>query len=337
MLSSVLALLASLLWGSSFFSAGILSRRTSLWAVVAFAQLGGLTAAFVLVLAHGQPVPAPAGVAISALTGVSGFIAIVSMYKALSIGVMSLVTPISATGIVVPIVVGLAGGDRPSTSQAIGMALALVGIVFASLEPSEPQREPLREPTHAGSPAMTSDETLGLAEIEARATGPLASEFRSGGSPILAVAVSAGPVSHLRDVLLARLSIALALVAALTIGLSYVGLAEAARYDAYWCVFIMRGTSLPFVLVTLAVTRPALNLKARLVPAMLVTGAAEVVGNALFALATTGALLVLVSVLGYLFPVVTIILACVFLRERLTKLQWIGAGAALVGALFMVT
>ena len=33
MLSSALALLASLLWGSPYFGAGVLSRRTSLWAV----------------------------------------------------------------------------------------------------------------------------------------------------------------------------------------------------------------------------------------------------------------------------------------------------------------
>jgi hypothetical protein len=98
----------------------------------------------------------------------------------------------------------------------------------------------------------------------------------------------------------------------------------------------MRGTSLPFVLITLALIRPALNLEARLVPAMLVTGAGEVAGNALFALATTGALLAIVSVFGYLFPVVTVILAYVFRHERLTRLQWVGAGAALVGALLVV-
>jgi drug/metabolite transporter (DMT)-like permease len=69
---------------------------------------------------------------------------------------------------------------------------------------------------------------------------------------------------------------------------------------------------------------------------MILVGAGDVVANSLYAVATTGALLAVVAVLGYLFPVVTVVLAHIFLRERLTRLQQLGAGAALAGALLMV-
>ena len=53
--------------------------------------------------------------------------------------------------------------------------------------------------------------------------------------------------------------------------------------------------------------------------------------NTAFAIATTGGLLSLVSVLGGLFPVVTVALAYVFLHERLAGVQRVGVLLALAG------
>jgi drug/metabolite transporter (DMT)-like permease len=47
---------------------------------------------------------------------------------------MGVIAPISATAAVVPLVVGVAGGDRPGGLQYTGIALALVGVVLASRE-----------------------------------------------------------------------------------------------------------------------------------------------------------------------------------------------------------
>jgi drug/metabolite transporter (DMT)-like permease len=47
---------------------------------------------------------------------------------------MSIVAPISATGAVVPLIVGVAGGDRPAILQVAGLAAAIVGVVLASRE-----------------------------------------------------------------------------------------------------------------------------------------------------------------------------------------------------------
>jgi len=69
---------------------------------------------------------------------------------------------------------------------------------------------------------------------------------------------------------------------------------------------------------------------------LLVIGALDVGASGLFAVATTVGLLSQVGVLGSLYPVVTILLARVILRERLDAMQRIGtlgvlAGAAMVG------
>jgi drug/metabolite transporter (DMT)-like permease len=60
-------------------------------------------------------------------------------------------------------------------------------------------------------------------------------------------------------------------------------------------------------------------------------GLADVSANALFALASGHGLLALVSVLGSLYPVVTVLLAHVLLDERLTRAQQAGVAVALAG------
>jgi drug/metabolite transporter (DMT)-like permease len=47
---------------------------------------------------------------------------------------MSVVAPISAMAALLPIIVGLAGGDAPSPVQGLGMLLALAGAALASFE-----------------------------------------------------------------------------------------------------------------------------------------------------------------------------------------------------------
>jgi drug/metabolite transporter (DMT)-like permease len=338
MFSTVLALLASLTWGSSDFFAGVMVRRTTLWAVVVVSQIGGFTATGILVLVHHHPFPAGPGWQIAMLTGICGIAAIVAFYKALSIGVMSLVAPISATGIVVPIIIGVAGGDRPSLLQWLGMALALAGIVLASLEPTE--RAAAGPPTSgyvADDPVLVEGSDAHddpVAAGDPGAAGDTHGTALAGAGP--AAAPRATARSRLRSALHGRLSIVLAVVSALLIGLSYAGIAEASVYDPYWTVFLMRATTLPLVLIALAVRRPALRLTASGVPVIFAVGAADVVANTLYAVASTGALLALVAVLGYLFPVVTIILAHFMLHERLTRTQQAGATAALVGALLIL-
>ncbi len=71
-------------------------------------------------------------------------IALTSFYRALAIGTMSIVAPLSATGAGVPVLVGLASGERPAAIQLIGIVLAMVGVMLAGREAGEPDAEARR-------------------------------------------------------------------------------------------------------------------------------------------------------------------------------------------------
>ncbi len=50
-------------------------------------------------------------------------------------GTMGVIGPITATAAIVPVAYGLGNGERPSTLQGVGVGLAAVGVIAASLEP----------------------------------------------------------------------------------------------------------------------------------------------------------------------------------------------------------
>ncbi|MEX2210907.1 MAG: DMT family transporter [Gaiellaceae bacterium] len=134
------ALGASLSWGVSDFLAGLKSRSLPVVAVLAISQPAGLVLVAIALLAIGGAAPTAGEAAWAAAAGAVGLLALAAFYRGLSAGAMSVVAPVSATGAAVPLVVGLARGERPSALQAAGVALALVGVVLASREAEEGAR-----------------------------------------------------------------------------------------------------------------------------------------------------------------------------------------------------
>lgn len=131
-----LALTASLAWGCSQFLVGLEGRRLALLALAVVAQGSGLVLIGVVVVTRGVgPPPLEQTVwALVAGVGAAGTVAI--FYRALSIGALGIVAPIVGTAGVVPAVFGLLVGERPSALQGLGIVLALLGVVLASLQPS---------------------------------------------------------------------------------------------------------------------------------------------------------------------------------------------------------
>ena len=66
------------------------------------------------------------------LSGVAGVVGLVSFYAALAAGTMGVVSPIAALGVVVPVLVGFAQGERPAVWQLVGIVVAIAGVVLAS-------------------------------------------------------------------------------------------------------------------------------------------------------------------------------------------------------------
>jgi drug/metabolite transporter (DMT)-like permease len=132
MFAAALALLSSASWGTSDFLGGIYSRRRSVWSVVAVAQPAAVLTAALVVIVRGVPSPPLLAALAPFLGGIAAILALVAYYSALTEGAMGVVSPIIASSAAVPVVVGLARGERPSVVQFVGMALAVSGIVLIS-------------------------------------------------------------------------------------------------------------------------------------------------------------------------------------------------------------
>jgi drug/metabolite transporter (DMT)-like permease len=70
---------------------------------------------------------------------------------------------------------------------------------------------------------------------------------------------------------------------------------------------------------------------ARDMPGLLAIGVGDLAANGLFAFASSRGLVSVASVLGSLYPVVTVLLARFLLHERLLLIQSVGVALSLVG------
>jgi drug/metabolite transporter (DMT)-like permease len=129
-----LALSSSALWGLSDFLGGLKSRTFPVPVVLCGMYLTSLMVMALFVAARGTGPPAIDAVAASLGAGVLGTLGLAAFYRALAIGTMSIVAPIAATGVALPVLVGIATGDRPGFVRSVGLAAAVVGIVLASRE-----------------------------------------------------------------------------------------------------------------------------------------------------------------------------------------------------------
>jgi drug/metabolite transporter (DMT)-like permease len=131
-----------------------------------------------------------------------------------------------------------------------------------------------------------------------------------------------------------RASIALALLAAVGVGVFFTGTDHAAAVSASWTLLTSRVAELTVAGLALLVLRP--DVGQRLHPRALVTiaaiGVVDMVGTAAFVLATREGMLSVVSVLAALYPVTTALLARSVLGERMPGWQGVGVLAALSGA-----
>jgi drug/metabolite transporter (DMT)-like permease len=135
MFAVVLALASSLSYAAGDVLAGSQTRRTSLWTVIIFSQLAGLSLMALVVLVRGHALPEEVLLP-SLAAGLLSVVAIAASFQALAIGVMSIIGPIFTLGAAVPVIVGLASGERPSAWQLAGIAIALGGVILASREKS---------------------------------------------------------------------------------------------------------------------------------------------------------------------------------------------------------
>ena len=269
--AALLALASAATWGIADFAGGLVARRVPTIPVTVISQTAGF-AVLVAVFATQHGVFERRSFLLGVLAGIGGGAGLAAFYKALSLGTMSIVSPLAACGAVVPFAISIATGERPSMIAIGGAALALTGAVLASVD-----------------------------------------EHRSA-------------VPHRVR------AVALALVAAGALGLFTYFLGLGSQEGSVLTTLVgARVGSLTFLFSLAIGRRESLRIERRWLLPVAAVGLVDMSANALFALASGHGLLALVSVLGSMYPVVTVLLAQVVLGERLTIIQLAGVGVALVG------
>lgn len=278
----VLGLAAALTYGAADFVGGVASRKAPLLSVVLLSQIAGTALLLGALPFFLDPGPTASALAWGAGSGAAGATGVLFLYKGLAAGAMSVVAPITAVEAAgVPVLWGLATGERPALVALAGVVVALVAVVLvAGYEPSDrPEAE--RVPFLKG-PGVTDALTAGAA-----------------------------------------------------FGLFFILLDKAGDGAGLWPLVGARAVSLTLLGALVLVRRHGLGAPAGTRAAIVGAGVLDVAANLLYMLSTREGLLSIVAVLTSLYPASTVLLARIFLGERIGRFQMAGLAAAVAGVVMM--
>jgi drug/metabolite transporter (DMT)-like permease len=192
-----------------------------------------------------------------------------------------------------------------------------------------------------GITALYRGLSIGRMGIVAPVTGVLAAvipvgagivfEGMPGPAVIVGIALAIGSVvlvSRVADEGGGRAGLSEALVAGVAIGCFGVVISRLSDGNVFSSLTVIRLVQAALVIATVLVTRSAWRPPTSALPAIVVVGVLDMAGNSFFLLAIQTGALAVASVLSALYPVATVILAAVVLRERVTRDHTIGIGLA---------
>ncbi len=127
--ASALALVAAIVWGTSDFCGGIVTRRTTPAVVLMIAHGLGLLALLAAIAIHPSGWPTRHTMVFGLIAGLAGGVGLLALYRGLSLGSMGLVAALSGVlAAAVPVLVSFFSESRPSTLKLAGFAVAGVAI-----------------------------------------------------------------------------------------------------------------------------------------------------------------------------------------------------------------
>jgi drug/metabolite transporter (DMT)-like permease len=263
----VFGLASAIAWGAGDFGGGLTSRRAPVFGVVFISQIVGMSLALGLALLIGETWFSTTDLGWSVAGGIAGGIGITSLYRALSIGRMAVVAPVTAVlAAMIPVAVGFLTEGLPNQVVIAGIGLAIVAVILVS---------------------RVEDESDG----------------RSAG-------------------------LGLALLAGIGFGLFGACIGQLSDGHVFGPLTIVRATEAVMLVGVIAVTRSAWRPPRDLVLAIVAVGVLDMTGNGAYILSAQAGSLAVASVLSSLYPVTTVVLATLILRERVTRTHALGIALA---------
>ena len=145
MLPSFIALLSAAAYGAADFLGGIATQRSNTLAVVIISQAAGLALLAMVIAFLPGSYPDARDIAWGLIAGAAGGSGVALLYRALAIGPMSVVAPLTAVcAALIPVAAGIALGERLSLMRGVAVVLALAAIVLVAQEPRRAQAVAVR-------------------------------------------------------------------------------------------------------------------------------------------------------------------------------------------------
>jgi uncharacterized membrane protein len=313
-------ILTAILWGVADYYARFSTRRIGTFRTLCYMEAVGVTALTIWLAASGQLIgmfalALPRMWAWVVFSALLSTVASLAFYRALEIGTLVIVSPLTSVYPVVTLLLSVYAGERLSRHNVIGIVIALIGAALAGTS---------FRTLSGGATGGTGAESGAAASGEA--DGDTLETLHSGEHGHIHMP----PHGHLTR------GAGLALFASVGYGLNFWVLAYRIMpaLNGVQAVWAVRGLSL-LMLIALGLGVPAkMSLQFprgsvwRLVAAVgLLDAGAFVVSN--FGM-LTGHVSV-TTVLGSLFSAVTVFLAWIFLRERIERTQWAGIFLIFIG------
>jgi drug/metabolite transporter (DMT)-like permease len=281
-LTVILGLTTSLVYGFADFFGAIASRKLSSVLVTAVAGIVGFFFLLTMIPFFGATFSQQAVVA-GIAAGVASAVGITALYASLAIGPISIISPFGAVlGALVPLTFGFFIGDRFGPLGWLALALILVAVVLVGFVPGADVRLP-------------SAKGLALAFVAGAGIGTIliALKFSPSDSGLASVLVMRLVSAGLLNILLL----------------------------ATWLRLTRRSGSSPKSIIA-----------GKFWWAVIAAGVFDSSANIFFTLALRSGSISVVSVLTALYPLGTIILARLILKERIARIQMFGVLLALSGS-----
>ena len=87
-----------------------------------------------IVFFRGKGLPGNLSLLWAVLGGLAGIVAMILLYRGMAVGNMSIIAPISATGVIMPVIVGTLLGDKLTPLQTMGIMAGILGTILAAME-----------------------------------------------------------------------------------------------------------------------------------------------------------------------------------------------------------